>query len=95
MRMFMKVKLEVEAANRAIQDGSLPKIVENFAKAFKPEGMWFTALDGHRCMVAVFDLASTTQIPALAEPFFTGLGAAIELTPAMDAADLRAGLAAL
>jgi hypothetical protein len=95
MRMFLKVQFDVEAGNRAIKDGSLPKIVEGFTSAAKPEGLWFTALDGKRCMVAVFDLASTAQIPPLAEPFFTGLGATFELTPAMDVADLQAGLAAL
>ncbi|HTK34245.1 MAG TPA: hypothetical protein VL358_03015 [Caulobacteraceae bacterium] len=46
-------------------------------------------------MVAVFDLPSTAQIPALMEPFFTGLNASVELSPAMDAADLRQGLSAL
>lgn len=95
MRMFLKVQMEVEAANRAIKDGSLPKIVQNFTEAAKPEGVWFTALDGKRTMVAVFDLASTAQIPPLAEPFFTGLNAAFELSPAMDAADLQTGLSNL
>ncbi len=94
MRVFLKVSMEVEAANQAIKDGSLAKIVKDFAGAFKPEGMWFIALDGKRCMVAVLDLASTTQIPRLAEPFFAGVGAAIEVTPAMDLADLQAGLSA-
>lgn len=87
--------MEVEAANRAIKDGSLPKIVEAFTRNAKPEGVWFTALDGKRTMVAVFDLASTAQIPPLAEPFFVGLNATIELTPAMDLADLQAGLSGL
>lgn len=95
MRMFLKVQFDAEAGNQAIKDGSLPKIVEGFASAAKPEGMWFTALDGKRCMVAVFDLTSTAQIPSLAEPFFVGLGATVELTPAMNVADLQAGLSAL
>ena len=95
MRMFLRVLMEVEAANRAIKDGSLPKIVEGFTAAAKPEGLWFIALEGKRCMVAVFDLASTAQIPRLAEPFFKGLGATIEITPAMNVADLQAGLSAL
>jgi hypothetical protein len=95
MRMFMRAKFEVEAANRAVKDGSIGKIIEGFANAFKPEGMWFVTQDGKRCMVAVFDLPSTAQIPVLAEPFFMGLGATIEATPAMDLADLKAGLAAL
>ena len=92
MRMFLKVLMDVDAANRAIKDGTLPKVVEGFAAAFKPEGMWFIAQEGKRCMIAVFDMASSAQIPSVAEPFFEALGAAIELTPAMDAADLRAGL---
>jgi hypothetical protein len=73
----------------------LPKVVEDFANAAKPEGMWFIAEAGKRCMVAVFDLASTARIPSLAEPFFEALGAAIELTPAMDAVDLKTALSAL
>jgi hypothetical protein len=93
--MFLKVLMDVNAANRAIKDGILPKVVEGFAKAAKPEGMWFVPQEGKRCMIAVFDLASTAQIPSLAEPFFEALGAAIELTPAMDAADLKAGLSTL
>jgi len=95
MRMFLKVQMAVEAANRAIKDGSLPKIIEGFTAAAKPEGLWFTSLDGKRTMVAVFDLVSTAQIPPLAEPFFMGLDATFELSPAMDVADLQAGLSSL
>jgi hypothetical protein len=95
MRMFLKVQMDVEAANRAIKDGSLPKLVQAFTEKAKPEGVWFTALDGKRTMVAVFDLASTAAIPPLAEPFFLALNATFELSPAMDPADLQAGLSAL
>ena len=95
MRMFLKVQMEVEAANQAIKNGSLGKIVEGFMAAAKPEGAWFTALDGKRTMVAVFDLASPSQIPPLAEPFFVGLNATFDLSPAMDAADLQVGLSSL
>jgi hypothetical protein len=95
MRMLMRVMFDVEASNRAIKDGSMAKIIEGFASSFKPEGMWFVAQEGKRCMVAVFDLPSTSKIPLIAEPFFIGLGATIEVTPAMDMADLQAGLSAL
>lgn len=95
MRMLLKVQMEVEAANRAIKDGSLPTIIQRFTEAAKPEGVWFTALGGKRTMVAVFDLASTAQIPPLAEPFFTALNASFEISPAMDVADLQAGLSKL
>jgi hypothetical protein len=95
MRMLLKVQMEVEAANRAIKDGSMPRIVQAFTEAAKPEGVWFTALDGKRTMVAVFDLASPAQIPPLAEPFFTALNATFDLVPVMDAADLQTGLSNL
>src|SRR5437879_2474338 len=73
MRMFLKVQMEVDAATRTIKDGSMAKLVEDFTEAAKPEGIWFTALDGKRTMVAVFDLATPAEIPPLAEPFFTAL----------------------
>jgi hypothetical protein len=92
MRMFLKVQMEVAASNLAIKDGSLPKIIQGFIDAAKPEGIWFTALDGKRGMIAVFDLASAAQIPLLAEPFFSALNASFELHPAMDLADLRTAL---
>jgi hypothetical protein len=95
MRMFLKVQMDVEAATRTIRDGSMAKLVQDFTAAAKPEGVWFTALDGKRTMVAIFDLASPAHIPPLAEPFFRGLNATFELTPAMDAADLQTGLSNL
>jgi hypothetical protein len=95
MRMFLKVQMDVEAATRSIKDGSMQKLVQDFTQTAKPEGVWFTALDGKRTMVAVFDLASPAQIPPLAEPFFTTLNATFELTPAMDAADLQTGISNL
>jgi hypothetical protein len=92
MRMFLKVSMETQAGNRAVADGGLAKAVEGFVAAYKPEGVWFTALDGKRAMVAIFDLASPSQLPSVAEPFFNAVGAEIEVSPAMDLADLQAGL---
>ena len=95
MRMFLRVKMEVEAANRAIKDGTLSKVVQGFMDTAKPEGIWFTAQDGKRCMVAVFDLAEPARIPKLAEPFFMGVGASFEISPAMSLPDLQAGLSGI
>jgi hypothetical protein len=43
-------------------------------------------------MVVVFELMDPAQIPPLAEPFFMGVGATFELTPAIDLPDLVARL---
>jgi hypothetical protein len=58
----------------------------------QPEAAYFTALDGKRTALIFFDLEDPSQIPSVAEPFFMGLEAAIEIVPAMTADDVRAGL---
>lgn len=95
MRMFLKVQMDVEATNSAVKDGSISKLIKDFVDAAKPEGIWFTALEGKRSMIAVFDLASPADIPPLAEPFFMTLGSTFQLSPAMDMADLNKGFAQL
>ncbi|MCB4858234.1 hypothetical protein K7W03_01360 [Sphingobium sp. PNB] len=95
MRMYLQVQMEVEAANAAIKGGSMAEIIRGFTEAAKPEGIWFTALNGKRTMVAIFDLASPADIPALAEPFFVGLNASFEISPAMNMDDLQKGLSRL
>jgi len=95
MRMLLKLQIPVKSGNKAVKNGSLANLVGDFTKAAKPEAVYFVALDGKRTMIAVFDMVSPSQIPALAEPFFAGLNATFEVTPAMDAADLQKGLSAL
>ena len=92
MRMFLKVSMDTQSGNRALADGSLAKAIEGFVDAFKPEGVWFTALDGKRTMVSIFDLPDAAQLPAMAEPLFNALGAHLDVSPAMNLADLQSGL---
>ena len=92
MRMMMKVSIPVEAGNKAIADGTLPKTMMGFMETFKPEAAYFLPEAGRRTGIFFFDLADPTDIPAAAEEFFLNLNAAIELTPAMNAADMKAGV---
>jgi hypothetical protein len=62
---------------------------------FKPEAAYFTVQNGKRTAFLVFDLKNPSDMPAFGEPFFMGLNASVQLTPAMSADDLQAGLAAL
>ena len=95
MRTLCKVVMNVEAANRAIRDGVLPKLMEQMTAVMKPEAAYFTTFGGDRTAYFVFDLKNTSDIPSIAEPFFQQLGAKIELSPVMNAEDLKTALANL
>jgi hypothetical protein len=95
MRTLLRVTLDTDAGNRAILDGSLAKTIGQFVEKTKPEASYFGPHGGKRSAMFVFDLQDSSQIPAIAEPFFIGLGADIELGPVMNLEDLQKGLAAV
>jgi hypothetical protein len=94
MRTMLKVSMPVETGNRAIKDGSLPKLMGSLMEQLHPEAAYFFAENGKRTALMVFDMKDAAQIPSIAEPFFMGLDAEITLTPVMNADDLKAGLEA-
>jgi hypothetical protein len=90
--MMMKVSIPVEAGNRGVKEGILPKTVMGFVEQMKPEACYFTAVGGNRTAFFFFDLTDPAMIPSAAEPFFENLNAAIEISPAMNLADMKAGV---
>ena len=92
MRMLLKMQMDVEAGNRAIKDGSFGETLDRVMAELKPEAAYFTALDGKRTGLIFFDLEEPSQIPAIAEPFFMSVGAAIEMVPVMTPEDVQKGL---
>lgn len=94
MRMLLKVSIPVADGNRTIRDGSLPAIMEKAIAQLRPEAAYFTVENGNRTAFIFFDLHDVTIIPSIAEPLFMGFNAQIDLTPVMNADDMRAGLKA-
>jgi hypothetical protein len=94
MRMMLRIKMPTELGNRAIKDGSLGKLLEDTIGRLKAEAAYFIAEDGMRCAMIFFDMKDSAEIPPIAEPLFIGIGAELELMPAMNADDLRKGLKA-
>jgi hypothetical protein len=92
MRVMMKVSVPVEAGNRGIKEGILPKTIMGFVEQMKPEACYFMPEGGKRNALFVFDLADPTMIPTAAEPFFAHLNAAIEITPVMNLEDMKVGV---
>jgi len=93
MRTIMKVTIPVEAGNRAIRDGSIGTIMKAAMESLKPEAAYFYAENGKRHAMYVFDLKDPSDIPVVAEPFFLGLRADVQLCPCMNAEEVAVGVA--
>ncbi len=95
MRTMARVTIPVETGNKAIQEGTIGRVMQQAAERWKPEAMFFTTFDGKRTAFIVFDLPDASSIPPFAEPFFTTLDAEVVLAPAMNGDDLKKGLSQL
>ena len=84
----MTVSMPVEPANAAARNGSLSSTIQSILADLKPEAAYFTDWDGKRTGFLFFDMQDASQIPAIAEPWFLSLNAAVEIHPVMTAADL-------
>ena len=92
MRTLVKVTVPVEAGNRAIKDGRMQKVLAEASERLRPEAAYFLADKGIRTALYVVDLKDPSDIPVIAEPFFTEFNAAVEFTPVMTADDLKKAL---
>ena len=96
MRMIMQVKIPPEEFNAAVRDGSVGQKIERILQDTKPEAVYFTEYEGQRGAIMVVDLKKSSQVPALAEPWFLLFNADVEFHVAMTPEDLgQAGLDAL
>lgn len=93
MRMMLKVTIPVESGNKTIKDGTLPRTMQSTVERLKPEASFFFAEDGKRTALFFFNMQDVSQIPAIVEPLFMGLNAALTMLPVMNADDLQKGLA--
>ena len=93
MRMMLKVHFPADAANAAVKDGRLMKVMQSTMERLKPEAAYFTAVEGDRGGFIVFDLKDPSDIPSICEPFFIELGAKCHLAPVMTVDDVQAGIA--
>ncbi len=67
----------------------MPKTIESILDELKPEAAYFAEENGKRTGFVFFDLKDTSQIPAVAEPWFLAFNAQVEFHPAMNLEDLK------
>ena len=89
MRMLLRVSIPVETGNAAVKGGTLGSTIERILADLKPEAAYFFADDnGQRSGSVVFDMQDSSQIPAVAEPWFHAFNAHVSFRPVMSLEDL-------
>ncbi|GAA4211696.1 DUF3303 family protein [Actinocatenispora rupis] len=94
MRMMARFEIDTEAGNELIRTGEMLKGLDQMLEMLKPEAAYFFPSEGSRGGVLVFDLDDPAQIVSVVEPMWVAMRARVELTPVMNAEELRAGVSA-
>lgn len=93
MRILLRVTLPVEPFNTFVRNGSASAKIKHILDELKPEAAYFTELGGRRSGILIVQLEGTSQIPAIAEPWFLTFNAEVEFHPVMLPEDLaKSGL---
>ena len=91
MRMLLRVHIPVETGNLAARNGSLGSTIERILADLKPEAAYFSEDEGERTGYIFFDMKDSSQLTAVAEPWFLAFNARLTVRPAMNPQDLAAG----
>ena len=93
MRTLLQVNFPHQPFNAAVKDGSVGAKMNRILQDAKPEAVYFTEIDGHRCALLIINVEDPSQIPRYAEPWFLTFEADVKFRPVMTPDDLgRAGL---
>jgi hypothetical protein len=93
MRMLLNISIPHEPFNTFVRDGSAGQKIGRIIDDIKPEAIYFTEQAGHRGAVVIVEVANSSRVPALAEPWYLTFDADVEFRIVMSPDDLRnAGL---
>ena len=88
MRFLLKVSIPVESGNAAVKNGTLGSTIQSILEETRPEAAYFSEENGQRTGFIFADIASESDLPRLAEPWFLAFNAKVEISIAMTGEDL-------
>lgn len=88
MRMMLHVVMPVDTTNAGIRSGQFVPFVQKVLGDLKPEAAYFVEDQGARSGYIFFDMKDSSQLTAIAEPWFLALNATLTVKPAMTPQDL-------
>jgi len=95
MRMMLKANISTDKGNELARQGKLGTVLQSIVADLKPEAAYFIEDNGERTGLIFFDMTDSSQIPAVAEPWFLALDAKITIKPAMNPDDLGKAVAGI
>ena len=95
MLMLLKVSIPVETGNVAVRRGELGSTIKKILDELKPEAVYFSEDGGERTGYIFFNMQNSSQLPAIAEPWFLAFNAKITVRPAMSLQDLASATAGI
>jgi hypothetical protein len=88
MRFMITCRIPVEKGNELAKVGSLHSTIQSIMEELKPEAAYFSDIEGARVGYIVVNIDEASQIAAIVEPLFLGLGAAIQVHRVMTPEEL-------
>ena len=95
MRFMLSFRVPTEKANAAIKEGTFSQTLQSIMDELKPEAAYFTDIEGARGGYLIVNMDDASQLPAMAEPLFFGMGATIQVHLVMTPEDLQKATPAL
>jgi hypothetical protein len=81
MRFMVTFRVPMEEGNALIKDGRIGPTMESILDDLKPEAAYLAEIEGARGGYLVVNMDDASQMPAIFEPLFLGLGATVQIHP--------------
>ena len=95
MRFMITCRIPMDRGNELAKNGTLGETIQTIMEELQPEAAYFSDIEGARGGYIVVNMDDASQIPAMAEPLFLGLGATIQVQAVMTPEDLAKGTPAI